>query len=208
MQLRYPTALTSQEYVATQAWREASLSACPVHGAECRTFSSHGTDSRYTPWGPAKIARWYCRSVPQTFSRLPDCFAAHLTGTLVELEAEVELAERAGIAAAAEESHPWARTPAGVTRRDAVRRLDRRVALVLGCLAVIRGLFPDLFGACRVTLCALRAACGLQPLLLSLRKMDAIPLQSVPAPVGFRRRSGRTDPFWRHQHARVRDPPC
>ena len=207
MQVRYPSPLTSQEYVATQAWRDATLSACPVHGADCRCFSRHGTYSRYTPWGPAKIARYYCRGAPQTFSLLPDCFAAHLTGTLVELEAEVELAERAGVAAAAPESHPRAQTPAGVGRRDAIRRLDRRVALVLACLAVIRGLFPELFGGCPATLCAMQAACGSYSLLLSLRRMDPMPLQSVPAPVGFRRRSGRTDPVRGHQHSRARDPP-
>ena len=207
VQLRYPSALTSQEYVATQAWRDATLPACPVHGADCRRFARHGTYSRYTPWGPAKIARFYCRDAQQTFSLLPDCFAAQLTGTLVELEAEVVLAERAGVAAAAPESHPRTGTPVGVRRRDAVRRLDRRVALVLACLAVIRGLFPELFGACPARLCAMRAACGLDPLLLSLRRMEAMPLQSAPAPVGFRRRSGRTDPVRGHQHSRVRDPP-
>ena len=158
------------------------------------------------PGVQAKITRYYCRGAPQTFSLLPDCFAAHLTGTLVELEAEVELAERAGVAAAAPESHPRARTPAGVGRRDAIRRLDRRVALVLACLAVIRGLFPELFGGCPATLCAMQAACGSHS-LLSLRRMDAMPLQSVPAPVGFRRRNGRTDPVRGHQHSRARDPP-
>ena len=178
-----------------------------MHGADCRWFSRHGTYSRYTPWGPAKIARFYCRGAQQTFSLLPDCFAAHLTGTLVELEVEVCLAEADGVAAAAPESHPRAGTPVGVGCRDAVRRLECRVALVLACLAVIRGLLPDLFGECPATLCAMRAACGLDPVLLSLRRMDELPLQSVPAPVGFRRRRGRTDPLRVDQHSRARGPP-
>ena len=59
------------------------------------------------------ITRFWCRGAQQTFSLPPDCLAARLTGTLVELEAEVSLARRAGVAAAPE-SHPQAPTPAGV----------------------------------------------------------------------------------------------
>ena len=87
--------LTSEDYVATQAWRSASLETCPVHGIGCRSLVRHGTYSRYTPFGPAKIVRYYCPRAPRTFSLLPDCFAAGLSGTLSDLEAAVEATETA-----------------------------------------------------------------------------------------------------------------
>jgi hypothetical protein len=35
------------------------------------------------------VARWYCRKAHQTFSLLPDCLAARLSGALVEVETVV-----------------------------------------------------------------------------------------------------------------------
>ena len=181
------------------AWREARPDACPIHGSGCRTFVRHGTCSRYTRWGPAKVARYYCRAGQRTFPLLPDCLAAHLTGTLAGLEDAAVRAERTDIATAAGEAHPRAETPAGVGAGDAARWLERRVALVLAVLAVLRGLLPETFGSDPATLPGMRAASGLAPLLPAMR--------NLPAPVGFRRRSGRTDPVRRRQQPRKRDPP-
>ena len=43
----------------------------------------------------ARIARWYCRREPCTFSLLPDCLAARLCGDLAEVEGVVGAVEQA-----------------------------------------------------------------------------------------------------------------
>lgn len=210
MQIRYRSTLSCKEYVATRAWRDSTtrLEACPVHGPDCRHFARHGTYGRYTPWGTARIVRYYCRCARGTFSLLPDCFAAHLSGTLVDLEDAVVLAEQTDIATAARTAHPRVATPAGMRFSDAVRWLDHRIALVLVCLLTIRGLFPETFGPGSATLLEMRAASGMAPLLPALRELCDGHLQDLPAPVGFRRRCGRTSPVRRRQHPRERDPPA
>ncbi len=80
--------------------------ACPVHGPGGRTFARHGTYGRHTPWGPARIACHYCRAAETTFSLLSDCLAAHLTGTLAELEDSAVRAERTDIAQATHSCRP------------------------------------------------------------------------------------------------------
>ena len=60
---------------------------------EC-SFARHGTYERCSPPG-TRIPRWYCPQGHCTFSLLADCFAARLTGTLVELEATVDQVEQA-----------------------------------------------------------------------------------------------------------------
>ena len=209
MQIRYRSALSCEEYVATKAWRDSTArpDACPVHGPGCRTFARHGTYSRYTPWGPALIPRDYCRAAQMTFSYLPDCLAAHLSGTLVDLEDAVVQAERTDVATAARRTHPRAGTPAGVRVGDAVRWLDHRVALVMAVLVILRGLFPETFGPGAATLLEMRAMSGMAPLLPAMRELCADRLQDLPAPVGFRRRRGRTSPPVRRQQPKERDPP-
>ena len=126
--------LTSEDYVATQAWRSASLEICPVHGIGCRSLVRHGTYSRYTPFGPAKIVRCYCPRVPRTFSLLPDCFAAGLSGTLSDLEAAVEATETAPcLQAAARAVRPRPAVSLAANRRW----LKRRQVLVLACLTSV-----------------------------------------------------------------------
>jgi hypothetical protein len=41
------------------------------------------------------VARWYCPEGHRTFSLLPDCLAARLSGTLARVEAVVRAAEQA-----------------------------------------------------------------------------------------------------------------
>ena len=83
MQLRFAIELTSTEYVSEQGWQKASLSHCPVHPEGGCGFCRHGTYRRVEPPG-TQIARWDCPLGQQTFSLLPDCFAARLSGTLEE----------------------------------------------------------------------------------------------------------------------------
>ena len=60
LQLRYETGLTGEEYVRTEAWREARLARCPNHPHGGCSVCRHGTYERKTPPG-AKVPRWYCR---------------------------------------------------------------------------------------------------------------------------------------------------
>ena len=57
-------------------------------------FARHSTYSRVSPPG-TQVARWHCPADQRTFSLLPDCLAARLSGTLAEVEAVVRAVERA-----------------------------------------------------------------------------------------------------------------
>ena len=125
VQLRLRTGLTGEQYVTAQGWRDATLARCPNHPGGGCSLARHGTYARKTPPG-TRIARWYCPESHTTFSRLPDCLAARLAGTLAELEDVVATAERATSLEAA----------ANAVRRDpielpgAMRWLLRRIRLV------------------------------------------------------------------------------
>ena len=138
MQLRLRTGLTGEQYVTAQGWRDATLARCPNHPGGGCSLARHGTYARKTPPG-TRIARWYCPESHTTFSRLPDCLAARLPGTLAELEDVVATAERAKSLEAA----------ANAVRRDpielpgAMRWLRRRIRPVRRALATVRGLLPE-----------------------------------------------------------------
>ena len=52
VQLLYKTDLSAEEFISTQAWRDAKLSCCPIHpDGGCR-FARHGSYGRKTPSGP------------------------------------------------------------------------------------------------------------------------------------------------------------
>ena len=94
VQVRLATPITSDDYVAGQRWRDATLSGCPWHPNGGCGFSRHGTYPRVRPPGTL-IARWYCPLERRTVSALPDCLASHYSGTLVDLEAIVLAVEQA-----------------------------------------------------------------------------------------------------------------
>ena len=180
MQIRLETALTGEEYVRRRAWRYARPPACPWHGAECK-LAWHGTYQRRRPKG-ARVRRFRCRRSGRTVSLLPDCLAAHLSGTLPEVEATVRAAEQAPTLAAAVEK---ARPTGGGARaaKDWVRRRLRRVR---ACLELLRTLEPDRYGPVAPTLEAFGAALGTVAVLVRLRTVEAARLDKLPAPVGFR----------------------
>ena len=195
--------LTSEDYVATQAWRSASLETCPVHGGGCRSLVRHGTYSRYTPFGPAKIVRYYCPRVPRTFSLLPDCFAAGLSGTLSDLEAAVEAMETApSLQAAARAVRPRPAVSLAANRRW----LKRRQVLVLACLTSVISMLPALLGGCEPSVAALRVHLGIATPLVALRGQAAASLQHLPRPLGFRV-VPTTVPENPHQHTMGPAPP-
>ena len=180
MQLRYQTGLTGEQYVSAEAWRAATLAACPNHPDGGCSFARHGTYERRTPAGTL-IARWYCRESHQTFSLLPDCLAARLPGTLRMLEEVVVHAEQA----------PSLMQASDEIRRDevrlpgAMRWVRRRVILVQHVLRLAIGLLPQQLAGCRAEITACRARLGTDAVLVRLRSMADRWLATLAAPLGF-----------------------
>ncbi len=179
VQLRFAISLTSTEYVSRQAWQEASLPRCPLHPSGGCSLSRHGTYARRYPSG-TQIARWYCREGHCTFSLLPDCFAARLSGTLVDVEAVVEAAEQArSREAAADTLRPDIELPGGL------RWLRRRLLPVYAALHLLKGLMADQFHLCWPTLSGFRSCLGAESVLLVLREVAAAHLGVLPPPLGL-----------------------
>ena len=179
MQLRFACEHTGEEYVKQEAWRDASLPRCPLHPKGGCGFARHGTYERVSPPGTL-IARWYCPAGHRTFSLLPDCLAARLSGTLAEVEAVVRAVEQATNLEGA----------CQVLRLDielpgALRWVRRRVQAVHASLHLLRGLLPELFATCPATLTAFSAQLGVGHVLRVLRHIGAAFLQRLPAPLGF-----------------------
>lgn len=202
VQLRYACELTGAQYVSQQAWELASLPRCPLHPSGGCGFARHGTYTRVSPPG-TQVARWYCRSGHRTFSLLPDCLAARLSGTLAEVEAVVLAAEQApSLEVAARELRPDVDLP-GI-----LRWTRRRVQAVRAALQTLKGLLPEQF-PCAPTLLAFAACLGVSEVLLALRAIGEPFLQELSAPLGFRPR--RTPGGQRGrvpQHNAGPDPPA
>ncbi len=187
MQLRYKTDLTREEYVNRRAWGDATLERCPRHPQGGCSFARHGTYRRVNPPGTL-IARWYCPESHCTFSLLPDCFAARLTGSLAQVEATVRAVEQTtGTEAAADLLRPDIDLP------GAVRWTRRRLEVVRATLTILLGLLPGLLAGCQPTL----GSFGQRPgtgdrgpgtgqVLVALREIAAGHLPLPPPPLGFK----------------------
>jgi hypothetical protein len=181
VQLRFDCGLTGGEYVSQRGWQRASLPRCPLHPQGGCGFARHGTYARVTPPG-TRIPRWYCRAGHQTFSLLPDCLAARLSGTLSEVEAVVRAVEQApSLEAACQELRPDIELP-GV-----LRWVRRRVQAVQAALQALKGLLPEQF-PCVPTLAAFAACLGVSEALVALRPIGEPFLQNLSSPLGFRPR--------------------
>ena len=148
VQLRFACEHTGEEYVSQQGWLSASLPRCPLHPQGGCGFARHGTYERKTPAG-TRIARWYCPESHTTFSLLPDCLAARLTGTLAEVEAVVRAVEQAPSQEAA-----CAQLRLEIELPGVERWIARRLASVHTALHLLKGLLPEVFGGCAPTLTA------------------------------------------------------
>jgi hypothetical protein len=202
VQLRFATALTSTDYVTQQAWRSATLAHCPRHPQGGCGFARHGTYGRVRPRG-TRIARWYCPDSQQTFRLLPDCLAARLTGTLLEVEAAVDQVECA---------HALEAAAAGLRLEielpGALRWLRRRVQAVHTALRRLKGLLPVWFAGGAPRLETFRQCLGVASVVLAVRALGADHLPFLPAPLGFRPRSGGSgESQHRSQHRVGPDPP-
>lgn len=203
MQLRLQTHLTGEQYVSQQLWRDAMLTRCPLHPYGGCGFARHGTYERVSPPG-TRIARWYCRKGRCTFSLLPDCLAARLSGTLEEVEAVVETVEKAPrLAAAANELRLDIELP------GALRWRRRRVQAVHRSLHLIKGLLPEPFAACLPTLLAFRQLLAVACVLVTVREIAAAHLPALPPPLGLRLPPYRGgEPKTPYQQRAGPDPPA
>jgi hypothetical protein len=202
VQLRFECSLTGEEYVSQQAWRNASLTGCPLHPKGGCGLVRHGTYERLSPPGTL-IARWYCPQGHRTFSLLPDCLAARLPDTLAELEALVGGVEQArSLEMACGDLRLEIELP-GV-----LRWVRRRVAAIHAALHLLKGILPELFEGCEPTLGVFAARLGVDAVLVRLRQIAAPHLACLPAPLGFRpRRPCGGEPDRTHQHPAGPDPP-
>lgn len=202
VQLRFATGLTSTEYVTQKAWRDASLDRCPLHPHGGCSFARHGTYERVSPPG-TRIPRWYCPQGHRTFSLLPDCFAARLSGTLCEVEAAVEQVEQApNLEAAAD------RLRLDIELPGALRWMRRRVRAVHGALTTLKGLEPARFLPCEPTLASFRRQIKGDAVLPALRDIADRHLFALAPPLGFAGPPrGGGEPARGAQHRGGPDPP-
>lgn len=142
-----------------------------------------------------------------TFSALPDCLSARLSGTLVSLEREVLRVETAlSLAAAVREERPE------VGLAGVLRYYGRRVRRVHQALAAIRGLYPQIFGTVAAATVAtfagvLRSGPSGPSVLSGLRQEAQSHLAYLPAPLGFapaRINAGRRELARQHEAGAVR----
>lgn len=202
VQVRLRTPCTGEHYVTGKLWTRATIASCPWHADGRCGFSRHGTYERVTPIG-CHVARWYCPKTGRTVSALPDCLAAHRTGTLAELEARLLAVERAGsLSAAADTMRTEIELP------GALRYLSRLRRDIHGALAIVRGLAPERFAGVKPTITAFALLLGVSGVLMHLRGECARYLPRLPAPLGFDpRRNPRDRTASAPQHRSGRDPP-
>jgi hypothetical protein len=178
VQLRHHTTLTSEQYVTQKGWRQARLEVCPVHGGGGCGFARHGTYPRLEPPG-MRVSRWYCPEAQVTFSLLPDCLSARLTGSLDQVEQALVAAESLGVEPAAQ-----ALRVQEVGLPGALRWLRRRRNGVRAAVLALITAMPTRLGSVPEVR-AIRTVLGTDRALVSLREVGADHLQALPRPLGF-----------------------
>jgi hypothetical protein len=191
-QLRFSTALTFEQYVTAEGWKQATLAACPVCQPGTCGLRRIAPYMRKVP-AVAFVARYYCPETRTTFGLLPDFYASRMPGTLDDIEQAVATVEAtAGLEKAADTLRPAAERDA-VTLGAAVAWLRRRVAMVRTMFGTVTGLFPDLFAGVERSVRAFRERLGSTRVLVMLRGICARHLHALPRPLGLnpRRKSAR-----------------
>lgn len=204
-QVRYNTDLTVEDYISCKAWRDASVPACPFHPQGGCRLRPHGSYARKIPAG-VRVRRFRCPQGGQTVSLLPDCLAAHLPGTLAEVEQVVREVARADFPrGGCQQLHPSTYLGVAGARRWVARRVER----VRLCLALLTTLLPESCGRLEPTVEAFGTALGTATVLVTLRAVAATELAVLPAPVGFSRQMPAVKPASQPvQHTTGRSPPA
>lgn len=149
-----------------------------------------------------RVARWYCPAAHETFSLLPDCLAARLTGDLDEVETVVVASESTTVERAAQTIRVEE-----VELPGALRWLRRRRGGVHAALLALVTAIPGRLGAVP-ELSMVRCALATERALVALRAIAADHLHALPLPLGLRpppRRRRQTETHLQHETGT--DPP-
>ena len=184
MQLRLASTLTFEQYVTTQAWKQATLDACPLCGAGTCRLERLAPYLRKVPV-VAFVARFYCPRQHVTFGLLPDFYASRVPGLLDAIEQAVASVEAgAGTEHTANTVRP-AEAPDAVTLDAAIAWVRRRVGWVRALLAIVGSLLPALFAGVERSVLAFREHLGTTSVLVALREIGARHLHALPRPLGL-----------------------
>ena len=149
-----------------------------------------------------RVARWYCPDAQMTFSLLPDCLSARLSGSLDEAERVVVSSESMGVEAAAQ-----ALRVEEIELPGALRWLRRRRRGVRAAVLALVTAMPGRLGTV-AEVRAIRTVLGTDRALVTLREIGADHLHALPHPVGFRSaRALRAEGELPLQHKTGPDPP-
>jgi hypothetical protein len=193
VQLRFGSTLTFEQYVTTQAWKQATLAACPLCApGKCR-LEKLAPYMRKVPV-VAFVARCYCPVQHITFSLLPDFYASRVPGLLEDIERATMAAEVGGGTEHTANTLRPADALDAVTLGAAVAWLRRRVAWVRTLLAIVGTLFPDLFAGVERSVRAFRARLGTPSALVELRGICERHLHALPLPLGLNPRTPAAPP--------------
>lgn len=142
-------------------------------------MAKHGTYSRKLPPG-TKVARWYCPEGCTTFSLLPDCLAARLPGSLIQIEIVLNQVQ-----ASPSQEAAAVNIRENIELAGALRWIRRRLFLVQASLAMLIELLNDLPEEFTPTLSCFQELLGLQFVLPALRECAHAHLGILPPPIGF-----------------------
>jgi len=152
-----------------------------------------------------RIARWYCPQGHCTFSLLPDFLAAHLPGSLEDLERVAVQVEQSGMSIEAVADS--LRAADDITLTSALRWVRRRIDYVSIALRRVVIAVPALHWPREPSLTALRSHFGTTWVLPQLRAVAADVLPALPPPLGFA--TARAPSNYVHfQHEMGPDPPA
>jgi hypothetical protein len=183
VQLRFPTELTSEEYINQRAWEKASLSMCPWHPRGGCGFRRHGHYERRVPAG-LLVPRWYCQPSHATVSLLPDFAASRLPTTLDEIEDAVSLFEDERKQGATVEQAARVVRP-DIEPAGAIRWIRRRLRWANNGLNLLVGIIPTFLVNCELSINSVRGVFLTQSVLVQARRIAAAQLAYAPAPLGF-----------------------
>lgn len=204
VQVRLPIALTSEQYISQQAWRDASLARCPFGQPRCQAVG-HGSYERKRPAG-MRVARRWCKRCGVSIGLLPDFISSRISGTLADFERVAVAAEQASSQwEAAEQLRPYEGA-----FESAVKWVRFRAQTVRELVQTAVGLVRELLG-CEPTLGAVRERLGLEQgggVLMVLRALCEPHLESLAAPLGLlpRPEAGKRRKR-RHPQSAGPDPP-
>ena len=184
MQLRLASTLTFEQYVTTQAWKQATLDACPLCEAGTCRLERLAPYLRKVPV-VAFVARFYCHRQHVTFGLLPDFYASRVPGLLDAFERAAASVEAGGGMERAANTMRPADAPDAVTLDAAVAWVRRRVAWVRALLATVGSLLPALFAGVERSVLAFREHLGTTSVLVALRGIGARHLHALPRPLGL-----------------------